>query len=92
MEVTLKERGPHDTLPESRDITSPVERAPGKAPVPEVPPVKEALKRGRVSAPAPWKDASLGVGVNPRREPQIKVSFEHFIPNWRKKSLGENDA
>ena len=39
-----EEKGPHDHLPESKDNTDPVDRAPGGALVPKVPPVEEALR------------------------------------------------
>ena len=57
--------------------TSPIKRAPGGAPVPEVPSVEEALRRARAPAPglAPRRDANLGVEVNPRRQPHEKVSM-----------------
>ena len=78
MEVNPRDRRPHDHLPESRDdITGPVERAPGVAPVPEVAPVEEALRKARAlaPAPAPRSDANLGVEANPRNtEPQESVS------------------
>ena len=46
VEVTLRDRGAHNHLPETRNnITGPVETALGEVPVPEVTPVEEALRR-----------------------------------------------
>ena len=46
VEVTLRDRGAHNHLPETRNnITGPVETSLGEVPVPEVTPVEEALRR-----------------------------------------------
>ena len=68
-----KEAGaPRSSDRESRNIPDPVKRAPGVAPVCEVPQVEEAPKRAQAPAPVPasMRDASLGErGDSLSREP-----------------------
>ena len=77
VEVTPKDSGAHDQLLEERRRNIPGSRSARRVPAsaPEVVPILEVRRRER--APAPGRDAGLGVEENTRnREPRENVKFE----------------